>query len=1045
MIESLGVGPVLSRPRTDNSCANKMSTRVSFQPLLPFETVDAEPARARLIDELARVCREYPLEEKVLLAPSLPIGHQLTERLAREGHPWAHVRVETIRNLAHGLVGPSLAKEGLTLLSRAQALALVEQACADALGSDSYFGRIKERPGLHRALQATLDELRTAGISSASLPARAFPDARKAAELAAILDRYERSLAAGTFLDRPGVLRRALDRVRSHETRPGPWYLLSSGLELSSSEQELIEKISAGRLISIASEAPSDWRTVAHNARLFRAVGEENEVREVFRQVLAEGTPFDEAELLYTDARTYPALIYELSEQYGIPCTFGGGIAAVFSRPGQAAVGFLSWIAGNFEVSELRDIVAAGAVDIPGGREREPLASVEAARALRGASIGWGRQRHLTCLDRLVTELERPEDAREPKREDPDAAARRTARRERALLAARAVRQFLERVLRVIPPTESGRVGLPALAHAASRLVAEFGRVASGFDATSREGLLRVFTELEALPGMALPVAEAAQRLIDAVRELHVGSDRPRPGSLHISDYRSGGYSGRPNTFLVGLDDRRHPGSGLQDPVLLDDERRDINESVPHALAIRGDRPSENTLALQACVARVAGRLTLSFSSWNLLQGSDQFPAPFILEAHREITSHPGADYTNLLEALPPTVGFLPDARDAIDETEWMLSRLQDFPGGAAADSIRAVLPSLADGRTARRARASERFTAYDGEIGPVGRELDPRATLEPISSSRIQRLARCPYDYFLHDVLGLAPPDELDSDPRQWLDPMALGSLLHEVFHRFFTEISSREERPSVARHAKELEEIAERAVAEWRERIPPRSAAAFALCREAIDVACRTLLREEEQHCRAAMPRYFEVPFGMARAPLESSIASADPVAISLGPSARFHLRGRIDRIDEAPDGTFHVWAYKTGSTGSVSEQSGLHGGRQAQYALYAAATEELLARSGRPARVSRSGYFFPGQKGQGQRIEPRLDMDETRRVVNVLFDLIAAGAFPHTPKEEDCTICDFRSVCGNVQEAAAAAAIKIENAENPALAAFGRIRDE
>src|SRR5262249_32064194 len=250
---------------------------------------------------------------------------------------------------------------------------------------------------------------------------------------------------------------------------------------------------------------------------------------------------------------------------------------------------------------------------------------------------------------------------------------------------------------------------------------------------------------------------------------------------------------------------------------------------------------------------------------------------------------------------------------------------------------------ACAEGEPAGRAGASERSTAHEGGMGPAGRELDPRVTLEPMSSSRIQRLARCPYDYFLHDVLGLAPPDELDSDPRQWLDPMALGSLLHDVFHRFFAEISSREERPSAARHAKELEEIAERAVADWRERIPPRSAAAFALCREAIDVACRTLLREEEEHCRTATPRYFEVPFGMSRAPLESAIASAEPVAIALGPSRRFHLRGRIDRIDEAPDGTFHVWDYKTGGTGSVSEQSGLHGGRQAQYALYAAATEE------------------------------------------------------------------------------------------------------
>jgi ATP-dependent helicase/nuclease subunit B len=948
--------------------------------------------------------------------------------------------------LAHGLVGPALVKEGLTLISRAQALALVEQACSQALGQDSYFGRIKDRPGLHRALQSTLDELRAAGISAERLPVRAFPDSRKAAELAAILEHYERVLQTGKFVDRPGVLRRAIAQASSLPARSA-WYLLPSYLDLSSAERELVEKISGERLIPISSEPPGEWRPVARTAHLFRAVGEENEIREVLRRLLAKRIRFDDAELLYTDPKTYPALIYEITEQHGIACTFAGGIAVNFSRPGQAAVGLLSWISRNFEEAELRNVVAAGAIDIPGTEtgERESVASVEAARVLRAAAIGWGRERHLACVGRLITELEKPEDIRrERSADDPQSAARRAARRTKTLAAAKAVQRFLERSLRSIPPTESGTLELPALAHALFQLVGEFGRVASEFDASSREGLQRLFSELEALPATPLPVSEAAQRLIDAVHDLHVDSDRPRPGALHVSDYRSGGFSGRQNTFIVGLDDRRHPGSGIQDPVLLDEERRDINESVrPHALAIRGDRPTENTLALQVCVARLSGEVTFSFSGWNLLQGSDQFPAPFLLEAHREACGEPGADYTQLSRSLPPAAGFLPNASDALDETEWMLSRLRDFPGGAAADSVRAAFPSLADGRTARLERASERFTLFDGRIGPIGNELDPRANREPISASRIQTLARCPYAYFLHDVLGLAPPDELESDPRQWLDPMALGSLLHDVFHRFFTQISARGETPSVTRHTRELDQIAERAVAVWRERVPPRSTAAFTLCREAIAIACRTLLREEEEHCRTVIPRYFEVPFGMPRAPIDSDLASSEPVEISLGTSQRFRLRGRIDRIDEAPDGSFHVWDYKTGGTGSVAEQNGVHGGRQVQFVLYAAATEQLLARAGKVARVSRSGYFFPGQKGQGQRIEPRLEPDETRRVVNVLFDLMGSGTFPHTPLEDDCTICDFRGVCGNVAEVAEQARLKIERSDVGELSAFNAIR--
>ena len=101
----------------------------------------------------------------------------------------------------------------------------------------------------------------------------------------------------------------------------------------------------------------------------------------------------------------------------------------------------------------------------------------------------------------------------------------------------------------------------------------------------------------------------------------------------------------------------------------------------------------------------------------------------------------------------------------------------------------------------------------------------------------------------------------------------------------------------------------------------------------------------------------------------------------------------------MDEAPDGTFEVWDYKTGSTWSVREGAGLRGGRQIQPALYAMAFDALLARAGIPGRVSRTGYFFPGRKGEGQRIvRCRWTPGRTRDVLDRLFDLLAAGMFPH-----------------------------------------------
>ena len=83
------------------------------------------------------------------------------------------------------------------------------------------------------------------------------------------------------------------------------------------------------------------------------------------------------------------------------------------------------------------------------------------------------------------------------------------------------------------------------------------------------------------------------------------------------------------------------------------------------------------------------------------------------------------------------------------------------------------------------------------------------------------------------------------------------------------------------------------------------------------------------------------------MTRVVSDAPVASAEPVSIALGRGDRILLRGSIDRVDEAPDGTFEIWDYKTGGAFGIQEGKGLRGGRQAQPALYAMAISFRAAR--------------------------------------------------------------------------------------------------
>jgi RecB family exonuclease len=1028
------------------------------QPFLPFEEAEDAPGPTRIetgpIDSLAAVCRERPLEEKIFVAPSLSIGHTLVERLAREGNPWVNLRVETVRTLAVAVVGPAIAREGLRLASRAQALALIEQACGECLDAGSYFGNLRDRPGFHRALQRTFEEIRAAGLSADALPAGAFEDARKIRELKAIIARYDAGLRKGRFIDSAAVLRRAAAAAKPDPV--GARFLVLDEADLSAVERKLLSKLAEERLDSLAAEAPARWSENARRAQLLRAVGEENEIREVFRRVLAEGIPFDQVEILHTDASTYPALAWELSREHGIDCTFAGGVAAPFTRPGQAALAFLDWIAGGFEADVLRRVLASGALtfDRLPGRGKDAPGTRAAARAFRGAQIGWGALRHRTALDRVIAELSGPEElGREADEAAPEELAGRAERRARRLSAARAALDFTSRALELSADADAPSCDLRALAHGCRLFVAEFARVAGAMDATALDALGKLLEELEVLPATRLAPEEAAARLADAVRALAIDADRPRPGRIHVADYRAGGFSGRPHAFLLGLDAGRHPGADIEDPVLLDAERRRINRALaPFALPLYRDRPRESSRALQACVARLAGGLTASYSSWKLRsldQQSQQFPSPFFLDLYRARTARPEADYTELLAALPEAAGFLPGVEAALDDTEWWLSRLAaaGAPGaaGEAAPLVRDLHAHLADGYRAETARDSGEFTMYDGWVRSGTPELDPRVSAEPQSASRLETLAECPFRYFLKHVLRIEPPRELERDATEWLDAMMAGSLLHEVFRLFFERITAAGEKPEVTRHAALIEEIAADQIAIWRDKIPPASELAFGQRRDDILLACRTFLALEEAHCREVSPRFFEVPFGLARAEVRGAIASLDPVPIAVARGEAFPLRGSIDRVDEAPDGSFQVWDYKTGGTWRHKEKRGIHGGRQIQHALYAMALEALLRRAGIPARVSRSGYFFPGRKGEGQRMSMNLDPAGTREVLARLLDLLRSGAFPHAIDRDDCRYCDYEAVCGGAAAAVRRAKLKLEKTPLPALRAFRETHDE
>ncbi|HTS03853.1 MAG TPA: PD-(D/E)XK nuclease family protein [Thermoanaerobaculia bacterium] len=983
--------------------------------------------RNRLLSGLADFCAAHPLDEKILLVPSFPVGTQVLDALARSGCAHLNLRPATVFSLAHGVAGPALAAEGRETLSRAQLLALVEDACDRVLEPTSYFGALRERPGLHRALQSTLNEIRRAGLTPERLPSEALEDPRKAREMKAIGRAYRDALEAGKLADPLDVLAAATRMLGENpglKLAKGVRVLRPEGLELSALESAFLEALLPRPATTLAVDAPEDASLTPDRVFLACASGEENEVRAVFRRVVDDRIALDDVEIAITHDAAYRPLVYELAQQAGFPCTFADGIPATFSRPAQGVLDVLDWIAGSYQERPLARLLGAGRANLGAAHPRGALVGpLRAARAFRRAGIVRGRER-----TRARLALDRARLARRAAAEglEPAAIAER-------LVPLDAVAAFVDRLLAILPvPDVEGRVDFAALARAGLALT-DLLDVASRLDGMAREGLARLFAEFAALPPRRLPLAEAAARLREAVSTLAVASSTPLPGHAHVARIASAGWCGRGHTFVLGLDEARFPGGGAQDPVLLDHEREAVNRKLgsPSLPLRRGTAAEENRRALASLLARARGRLVLSYSNRDFLQDAEQFPSSAVLDVFRVLEGRPRATFRDLFDREGAPAAFRP-AGEPLDEIEWWLAALH-APGtdaARAAREVEAAYPWIADGREAEEARRSSAFTKWDGRLSVAPGELDPRVTREPTSASRLQLLAKSPRAYFLKYVLGLSEPDE-ERAADVWLDPLEYGRLFHDTVFDFFTEREDPDVPFELVRETARLFKLADRNLGRMRGEIPPPSEVAFRQQRDAFLADLDVFVKGEAKSAATSVPRFFEVPFGRSHGSAGKDLASAAPLEIAVASGSIF-LEGKIDRIDSEGAGAWAVWDYKTGSERQFRDAMPLNRGRQIQHALYARAAAILLRRSGFDVESLRSGYYFPTRKGGGRRVVPEVSHADVDATLADLLDLLAAGAFPHSTQKRDCEYCDFRMACGDPDLAARRSKAKCESGE-------------
>jgi ATP-dependent helicase/nuclease subunit B len=1036
------------------------------------------------IQQLARTCGERLLDEKWLLAPSLRIGHQWVDAVTRTGQAAVNVRIKTLRSMALELAAPVMAAQNLRLLSGQAGPMLIDRVFRRLQSKGlAYLGPLRATTGLAEVIHRSIQAIRMAGLGAEQLASDRFEVDAKGRDVGRILQEYLKEIRRHGLADYAEVLWIAAQQLQKNAVvlPEETIVIVPEDLHVSALEQRLLGVLPDKRKLRLPVDQPVDenaepeppstdvalfrWlprptdapRSVGDGTVEFiRSVGEVNEVRQVLQRLVSAGARVDQAELLYTDAETYAPLVYEtLAAQAAedvrlddeLPVTFAEGIPARFFRPGRLLIAWVAWVVEDFPQSRLVGMIREGLLTAPDLDEKS-FSFTRLAAVLRQIGIGFGKDRYLPRLDEeIAARKRRLETSGEADEDDDDSRQQKNRRLARQVEELGVLRRLVAALLDVLPPP-----GAPqqATLDSATGLLEKLSRSVNKSDNFARGGLVDDITDLRSwLDEDDASGLDVWQWLANLPGQARVLGSGPRPGRLHVASVASGGHSGRPYTFIVGLDDSRFPGAGSQDPLVLDGERQRISKNLPTAVS----ELEEKIADFHRLLARLRGNLVLSFPGQDLIDDRETFPCPLLLSAYRIVSGDREGSQEDFLQWLPPPASFAPsEDHRCLNISDWWLWQLcSEGPVRDAAGLVLRCFPHLARGSEAMARRLADEFTEYDGRVEVAGNVLDPTTAGGPVmSSARLELIGRCPLAFFFQRGLGIAPPEELELDPARWLDRLAYGSLLHEVFEQFVRQLIDERLLPKYPDHLQRLEAILEARIKSYRKEYPPPNEHAYQGQRAELHRVARTFLTEEAQFCSetGSQPVYLEASLGIKAAGKGTKIDTDEPISIRLPDGSSVRVRGRVDRIDQMSGETvrsYSIWDYKSGSAWKYDQGDPLRQGRVMQPALYVAMVAHRLKEAvSAKARVAQFGFFFPGVRERGRRIQwTPAQLADGENVLGRLVQIVRKGTFVATDNADDCKYCDYRAICRDPEAVAHTTQDKLAGADKTTLQPFRELR--
>ncbi len=933
----------------------------------------------------------------------------------------------TLTQFAASVAARSLAEAGLSMVTGLGLEALAARAVFElnSSGRLSYFGPVAATPGFARVLAATLLELRSQGVKTAELERVGKPGL----DLSRLGSFCKNELATRSLADLPLLFGFAAEA--SHRLLGLPVICIDPEIPHACEERFLASVVGQapealaihlsddhsayGRIFGVQSETVAEssgntsldsarqWlfsprapevRTADQSVQFFSAAGEGMECVEIARRIVAlaeTGAAFDEVAVVLRDPRRYQALVEEALRRAAIPAYFSQGA----SRPDPAGRAFLALLACAAEgCSASRFAEYLSLAQVPDGPEM--LAGWEKLlvdAAVIGGPARW--ERRLRGLqEEFRTRLAGAQDSTEKERIE-----RRIAQLDHLEIFALPLIARLD----ALPRRASWGLWLEKLNELADSSL------------RSPTSVLSVLEELEPMTEVGpVETNEVYGVLEDRLRFLQVEPEGRRYGSVFVCSIEEVRGRQFPFIFLPGLAEGVFPRRSLENPLLLDRYRIELNAG----LLLKDDSVTRERLLLIGAVASASRQLTVSYPSMDTTLSRPRVPSFYALEIVRAVEGKlpdlaafkkrtAAAAHTRLSWPAPE------DPQAAIDDAEYDLASLRPAIEGkrgakSSARYLMEVNVHLARSLRARGRRWRPGWFDADGLVDLDSKALETlrqhSLTRRSYSPSALQQFAVCPYRFALRAIFNLSPRE--DSVALEQLDPLTRGALFHRAQFEYFR---------GSERTLETADRVFSRVAAEYAERLAPAIARVWSAEIEDLRTDFRAWIREVAEHDSDWSPVHFEFGFGLQNDPRQprDPASTAESAVIFDG----YRVRGSMDLVEQhRPSGALRVVDHKTGKPPDKPPVS-VGQGTVLQPLLYALAGEALW---GKPVESGR--LFYCTQRGGYQRIDiaatPQA-RDRLHQVLRTIEDAIQTGFLPAAPSKDACVTCDYQSVCGPYEE--------------------------